>query len=399
MSNDTTSIEVGELKLPLKHTVSHASKTRKEGESIWVKVSRNSDIGFGEGCPREYVAGDELSSSIKWVKETFSDDELSVKSLDELQDWVKENESIINVFPSAWCAVEMALLDLLAREKKVSVETLLGITGPKLIGRYSAVLGDDKEWKFLDLLDRFLLLGISDFKVKLNGNLEKDKGKLKSIKGLSKEHEASDISIRFDANNLWKGKTDEAIEYIKSIGSGFFAVEEPVKAKDPKANSRFSIETGLPVILDESLCTFDDFKEYKAIPGKFIANIKISRVGGILRAMKLIDAIKKEGWGIIIGCHVGETSLLTRAALVASAYAGDSLISQEGAYGDYLIEHEPAEPMLKFGRKGILDLSQTYYLKTEHGLRSVPVENWTTGFGITCRMPENSETGALDSMS
>jgi len=44
----------------------------------------------------------------------------------------------------------------------------------------------------------------------------------------------------------------------------------------------------------------------------------------------MIEELKKLGWPVIIGCHVGETSLLTRAALVVSGAAGESLIAHEG---------------------------------------------------------------------
>ena len=129
-------------------------------------------------------------------------------------------------------------------------------------------------------------------------------------------------------------------------------------------------------------------------PGKFIANIKISRVGGLIRALKLIEEVKTLGWPVIIGCHVGETSLLTRAALTAASAAGKNLIAQEGAFGDYLVEQEPAEPMLKFGREGLLNLGFPYYLKTVRGLKVIPAENWNTGFGMECRMPVTPDDGA-----
>jgi len=119
------------------------------------------------------------------------------------------------------------------------------------------------------------------------------------------------------------------------------------------------------------------------LPGKYIANIKISRVGGLIRALRLIEELKILGWPIIIGCHVGETSLLTRAALVAASAAGESLIAQEGAFGDYLVEREPVDPMLKFGREGLLNLSFPYYLKNVQGLKIVSAENWN--IGLECR--------------
>lgn len=50
----------------------------------------------------------------------------------------------IDDYPSAWCAIEMAVLDLLSRERGCSVEKMLGLDDGKLCGRYTAVLGDEK---------------------------------------------------------------------------------------------------------------------------------------------------------------------------------------------------------------------------------------------------------------
>ena len=265
---------------------------------------------------------------------------------------------------------------------------MLGLDDGKLCSCYTAVLGDNKKWKYTTLADQYLIRGIADFKIKLSGNLGRDIEKIEILEELSVKHNAKPIRIRLDANNLWKDRCDEAIEYTMMLGVGrVFAMEEPVRAKNAEDISKFSTATGLPVILDESLCTLDDLSLYKNIAGEFIANIKISKVGGLIRALKMIEELKKLGWPVIIGCHVGETSLLTRAALVVSGAAGDSLIAHEGAFGDYLVEREPASPMLKFGREGLLDLNSPYYLKTVQGLQVIPAENWKVGFGMKCSMP------------
>lgn len=236
--------------------------------------------------------------------------------------------------------------------------------------------------------------GLSDFKIKLNGNLERDRDKLDILEELCIQHHVEGIRIRFDANNLWKDRCDEAIAYLTALGGRIFALEEPVGSRNVKDISKISTVTGLPVILDESLCTLDDLSLFKHMPGKFIANIKISRVGGLIRALRLIRELKKRGWPMIIGCHTGETSLLTRAALVAASAAGDGLIAQEGAFGDYLMEREPVEPILKFGRNGLLNLSDPYHVKTVHGRKVIPAENWKTGFGLQCRMPVVPKDGS-----
>jgi L-alanine-DL-glutamate epimerase-like enolase superfamily enzyme/pimeloyl-ACP methyl ester carboxylesterase len=387
MSKQTINIEVSALRLKFKTTIRHAAATRNEGESIWVQAKRNGHTGYGEGCPRTYVAGDDLDSSIKWAEENFSSGKMIPNTLDELKLWVEHNSTVIDNYPSAWCAIEMALLDLFSREKDCNVEKLLGIDSYKLCGCYTAVLGDDKKWKYTTLADKYLIRAFTDFKIKLNGNLERDMEKIEILEDLAIQHNIKDIRIRFDANNLWKAQCNEAIAHIMALDGKVFALEEPVGSRDAGDMSEISTVTGMPIILDESLCTLDDLSLYKNIPGKFIANIKISRVGGILRALKLIEELKKIDWPIIIGCHVGETSLLTRAAFIVASAAGDNLIAHEGAFGDYLIEREPVEPILKFGRNGLVNLSFPYYFKTVQGLKVIPSENWNIGFGMQCRMP------------
>ncbi len=397
MTEETLQIEAVPLRLALKSTVRHNAATRNEGESIWVQAKRRHNRGYGEGCPRVYVAGDNLESSLQWIKENFSNGQVHFMTLDDVQQWAYDQEENIDCYPSAWCAVEMAILDLLAREKNCSVEKLLQLDGFVGYGRYSAVIGDDKGWKYTALADQYLIRGLRDFKIKLSGNLERDLEKMELLETLSLQHQVPLPRIRLDANNLWKDRCDEAIAYTRALGIGrIFAMEEPVEAGHVEDISKFSTATSLPVILDESLCTLNDLIKFKTAPGQFIANIKISKVGGLIRALRIIDEIKKLGWPIIIGCHVGETSLLTRAALAASSVAGENLTAHEGAFGDYLVKREPVEPMLKFGRNGLLNLRAPYHLKTVQGQKIIPVENWDVGFGLQCRMPYTPDDGAPD---
>jgi L-alanine-DL-glutamate epimerase-like enolase superfamily enzyme/pimeloyl-ACP methyl ester carboxylesterase len=394
MNKQKIQIEAIPLQVALKTTFRHAAATRSEGESIWVQAKRNGYTGYGEGCPRVYAAGDDLDSSVRWVRDVFSNGKVSFETLDDLKRWVENNSAVIDKYPSAWCATEMALLDVFSREKGCTVETLLGLDRYKLCGRYTAVLGDSKKWKYTTQADQYLTRGLTDFKIKLNGNLERDKEKLNILENLRIQHNVPEIRIRFDANNLWKGRCDEAIAYLSTLAGRVFALEEPVGSRNAGDISKISTAMGLPIILDESLCTLDDLSLYRNAPGKFIANIKVSRVGGLIRALSLIQELKRLHWPIIIGCHTGETSLLTRAALVAASAAGENLIAQEGAFGDYLVEREPVEPTLKFGRDGLLNLSYPYYFKTGQGLKVIPVENWDTGFGMQGRMPTVSDEGS-----
>jgi L-alanine-DL-glutamate epimerase-like enolase superfamily enzyme/pimeloyl-ACP methyl ester carboxylesterase len=392
VTNQHLLIKAEPLKLILKAKVRHAAKTRRQGESIWVQAERRGQRGFGEGCPRSYVAGDDLDSSLEWVRANFCSSPVDFSSLDDLRYWVFSHQKKIDQYPSAWCAVEMAVLDLLAREKNCTVETLLGLHENTYRGRYSAVLGDDTGWKYAALVEQYLIRGFHDFKIKISGDLTRDKEKIEMLDILSSEHRHPPPRIRLDANNLWKDRCDDAIHFIQAMNpSRIYAVEEPVGAKSQEEISRFSLETGLPVILDESLCTMNDLRLFEQAPGRLMANIKVSRVGGLLRALEMITEIKKQGWPIIIGCHVGETSLLSRAAMVAAAAAGDHLVAQEGAFGDYLLQREPFDPTLTFGHGGRLDLQKPYRQNTARGVSIVMPENWRLGFGIRKRKEPMSE--------
>ena len=60
---------------------------------------------------------------------------------------------------------------------------------------------------------------------------------------------------------------------------------------------------------------------------------------------------------MIVGAQVGETSLLTRAALTVARAAGDLLVGQEGAFGTLLLERDVCDPPLMFGKAGVLDIA------------------------------------------
>ena len=399
MPEGSITIDVQPLNMKLKSTFRHAGATRRVGDSLWIRARRGDLSGYGEGCPRPYAAGDDTAESIRWVRQHFSQGALACQSFEDLAGWVATHADLIDRYPSAWCAVEMALLDLFSKERGCSVEALLGMGAVRRRGRYSAVLGDDERGKFVAFADQYLVRGFSDFKLKLNGDLERDREKIVLLRDLCARHGVSRPRIRVDANNLWRGRADEAGRHLASLGATLFAVEEPVGAGDTAGISQVSQALGVPVVLDESLCTLKDLARFKGLPGRYFANIKVSRVGGILRALKFIEALKDLGWPIIIGCHVGETSLLTRAALVPAAAAGENLIAQEGAYGDYLVEREPVEPTLKFGHRGQLDLDAPYLFKSARGLQTVPVENWDTGFGLKCRWPALPDDGSPERSS
>ncbi|MEO1262872.1 MAG: enolase C-terminal domain-like protein [Bacteroidota bacterium] len=379
---DPISLRAKELQLPMRTTFKQASSVRNVGESIWCEANRGKQTGLGEGCPRKYVTGENLGGAMNWLNTKIPEIQLGCRSLPGLKEWINNYRSEIDENPAAFSAIEIALVELFAKEKKSSVEKLVGLNSPCRIYQYTGVLGDSSEKKYTAMAQRFFKMGFTDFKIKVNGALDTDNKKLKIVHQLAAQNNIPEIRIRLDANNLWKGNVDAAIGHLSKLDYPIFGIEEPVAPKNYEALEKISSTLGVAVILDESICNLNDLNRLDPVLNNYIANIKVSRIGGLLRSLELIDALKARDKKIIIGAHVGETSILTRAGMCAANAAGNHLVAQEGGFGLLLLEKEPVGPSLMIGPKGQIDLSNNYTIKTPEKIIEIPKENWSVGWGM-----------------
>lgn len=356
-------IQIEKLEIPFKVSFSHSSATRSLTDSVIVTARSGNHIGYGEACPRSYVTEESFESVLEFFNLKKSSIIASVVDFKTLKEWADIHRDEIDQSPAAWCAIELALLDLFSREVKCSVEEILGLN--KLTGefQYTAVLGDSSIDAFTNLLAQYKAMGFSDFKLKLSGELEHDKKKCDVL-----VNQVSNVRIRLDANNLWKSP-DEVIDYIQALEQNIFALEEPLKANDYDGLTQIAEKLNIKIILDESFIKYQQFEYLINNPSVWIINIRISKMGGLLRSITIAEQAQKFGIGCIVGAQVGETSLLTRAALTLVNSFRDNVLVQEGACGTYLLEHDLFNPVLMFGAGG--------KIKQEH-LNNLG----NTGFGL-----------------
>jgi L-alanine-DL-glutamate epimerase-like enolase superfamily enzyme len=100
---------------------------------------------------------------------------------------------------------------------------------------------------------------------------------------------------------------------------------------------------------------------------QWLINIRVSKMGGLMRSLDVVDAARAAGIGIIVGAQVGETSVLTRTALTVARAAAGSLMAQEGGFGTLLLERDVCDPPLMFGAGGVLEVS-THAALSRYGL-------------------------------
>lgn len=340
---------IEKLQIPFKQTFSHASATRSITESVLVKAeSENGLVGYGEGCPRAYVTG-ETMQTVYFFFNNHTDQIAALKNLEDIRQWVQVHKQAIDQNPAAWCAIELALLDLLGKETQKTIEALLSL--PKLSGvfQYTAVLSSGDWNAYQRQLQQYTHTGFIDYKLKLSGNLKKDREKIDALRELGRE-----IRLRLDANNLWE-TAEQAIEHIRALNYSFFAIEEPLQANNYDGCHAIYKALKIPIILDESFLQLAQFKHITKNPSEWIINLRISKMGGVIRSLAIAGKAKELGIPCIIGAQVGETSILTRAALtIANAYR-DILLAQEGAFGTHLLTYDLIAKPIMFGKKGILE--------------------------------------------
>ena len=337
------------LSIPFRSTFRHASAERSETCSVWVRAASTDGIaGSGESCPRPYVTGETLDTARAFFSRHETSLREHVTDMASLRAWMDDRTEALDHDPAAWCAMELAVLDLLARSAGVAIEGLLGL--PPLAGRfqYTAVLGDMGRNAFRALAAQYRQQGFSDFKVKLSGSLDEDRDKL-AVLG-----EWPGIRVRADANNLWP-TDEEAIAFVRALDARLFGIEEPIAPGQYGQLARIAATLGCKVILDESCARAAQIERLPGPPDSWIVNVRVSKMGGLLRSLQAVEAARAAGIGVIVGAQVGETSLLTRAGLTVAHACRDVLVAQEGAFGTLLLERDVCEPPLMFGRGGVLD--------------------------------------------
>jgi L-alanine-DL-glutamate epimerase-like enolase superfamily enzyme len=337
------------LRIPFKVSFKHASAERKVTSTVWITAQKDDKIGYGESCPRPYVTG-ETEESCRLFFEQFQMDLEKLDSLSEMIDWKNRNAELLSNNLAAWCGVELALLNLFAQELEISVESLLGVHDLQGTYQYTAVIGDAPFETWKQLFDWHFQKKMLDFKLKMSGDVEKDREKIcyiqKRYKGIG------DVRIRLDLNNFFSD-SKTFLNYCKELDVSVFAIEEPLVFPNYQALNQLAEEIEPMIILDEHLYRLDQLDQING-GDKMLVNVRVSKCGGILNSIALAKAAKDKGLGVIVGAQVGETSLLTLSALTVVQALGGYVVAQEGGYGSNLLESDPLGHFVEYGDWGRL---------------------------------------------
>jgi L-alanine-DL-glutamate epimerase-like enolase superfamily enzyme len=336
------------LDIPFRVAFRHASAERERTETVWVEAHSEHAAGFGEGCPRAYVTGETLETAADFFRRHFDALRIGIRCLEDLLAFSAENETEIDANPAAWCAIELAILDALAKEEGRSVEALCGLPEARGPFRYSAVIGATGTSTFRRFVEAYAGLEMQDFKVKVSGDPGVDRENLEFLGSRVPRRR-----LRLDANNLWPD-VDSAAGYLRGLRQSLFAVEEPLQPFAYAELAALSRALGIRIVLDESCARAAQLAQLEGLGDAWVLNVRVSKMGGLWRSIACVEAARRRKIPIIVGCQVGETSMLTRAALAVATFAGSSLVAQEGGFGTFLLKEDVCAAPVQFGPGGEL---------------------------------------------
>jgi len=353
-------ITAWQVRIPLKKPIQHASHTRTETDNVVIRVVLDDGSeGYGEGVPREYVTGETIDSALKLLKES----DLAAQ-LDDCRDFawaigMAERLRLALIVDDergcmgngARCALELALLDAFGKHFREPVSGVTQRVAPDLFEshprvRYSGAITSAKGWKARIAAWKMWVYRFTQLKIKVGIEGHNDVDRVAAIR----RRVGKGMDLRIDANEAWT--TDNVRAKIRELKLfDITSVEQPIPHEQVAALRDVRKDVGVPIMLDESLCGMIDAQ--RAVEGGTcdLFNIRLSKCGGFIAALKLAQYAKQHGLGYQLGCQVGETAILSAAGRHFASSVRD-IRYLEGSYDNHLVREALATTDLTFGWGG-----------------------------------------------
>jgi muconate cycloisomerase len=349
-----------QVRVPLKKPIRHASHTRTETDNVVVRcVLDDGTEGYGEGVPRDYVTGETIDSALDLLQGS----DLGA----QLGDW-RSFESAVALIErvvlapipgddrgcrgnAARCALELALLDAYGKHFGQPLSAVVRLLAPELYEprrhvRYSGAITSAQGRKVRFQAWKLWLYGFRQLKVKVGIEGQDDVDRLGAIR----RRVGRRVDLRVDANEAW---SPDAVgrRIAELVPLGISAVEQPVPHEHSGVLAEVRQRFGVPIMLDESLCSPADAERAVAQASCDLFNLRLSKCGGFIPSLRLAQFAARHGLGYQLGCQVGETAILSAAGRHFAAGVG-RLRYVEGSYDRHLVREALGREDLTFGWGG-----------------------------------------------
>ncbi|HEY9677432.1 MAG TPA: enolase C-terminal domain-like protein [Drouetiella sp.] len=358
-----TSIDALLITLPFRFAFKHNLASRDFSENLIVRVVIEDGpkrvVGYGEGIPRDYVTGEDPTGALNAVHSEYAPRFLQRtisnwhETVSVLEDEWKSLKLDGKPQGASWCAFETAILDAVSQLAGKRLADLVcelpsaPLAAPRRDTRYGAVIPFGGKKALAAVLWFYKLYGFKTVKIKVGKDRDLDLYKLKVARDIL----GSSVKLRVDANCAWTA--DEAIRAAEQMRPfGVKSYEQPVPANDLDGLAAITKAVPEQILVDESLCTYNDARYLAENKICSAFNIRVSKVGGILTARKIAAIARQHGIACHMGAQVGESGILSAAGRTFAA-SQPQFENYEGSNNLFLLKKDISEENLNVGPGGI----------------------------------------------
>jgi muconate cycloisomerase len=311
------------LSIPFTMSFAHSAARRSACDSLIVELNDGDVSGFGEIILREYVnctaeaypEPEDVREGLRSITERITGPGGSLPDVKDLRAAVLTDEWQREELPLL-AGVEAAVLGLLCTREQRDIYELLGRRPLREELEYGGILPILPEESLERFLYRYRKLGVPNLRVKLGEDLAYNQQVLETARRVLGDR----FDLRVDVNGAWDVET--ALEHLDVLSeNGVQLIEEPLGPGSTAMRALADRSAGYPVtyVADESAVSFADVREIISEGSFGMLNIRIAKNGGLLRSMEIAEMAEEAGLGYQLGCHVGETGILSAAGRVAAS--------------------------------------------------------------------------------
>jgi len=181
----------------------------------------------------------------------------------------------------------------------------------------------------------------------------KDHSHNRSLLEILAETFSNGYDLKVDVNGVWNKST--CIMHIPLlIEYGVKILEQPMWPGSKDITEFFNeiIDQNIVLMADESACSIDEVENIYREGYYGMINIRLSKCGGLRRSLKIIDYLRSMGIAFQIGCHLGESGLLSAAGRILCLLCNDALY-YDGSYDEFLLSENVTKENVSFDYGGI----------------------------------------------
>lgn len=295
-------------------------------------VDSDGNVGWGEAPQVWQVTGESLAGAEACLVGPLSA-AITGRHVDDLAENCRAVAGAVAANHGAKAAVDVALHDLAARRRGVSLPVFLGGTSLRVPTDVTLPVGEAAE--LADAARSRVADGFTVLKLKVGTDAATDVERVRAVRAAldGSDRVGTDIRIRLDANQGWTAR--EAVRAISALEDAHLdieLVEQPLPAADLDGMAWVTARVSTPVMADESVYGVRDLVEVIRRRSADLVNVKLAKCGGLSVARTLLEVARAHGVGTVVGSMMETHIGVGAAASLVAAHPTSAVSDLDAAW-------------------------------------------------------------------